>query len=112
MNNLKKKVIIGVNDNEDYLQFWDLQIKIWSKTDWKLKMIFIGDKKKYDSLNKNGFESLYLKPIKNIDTAYHIQVYCQLCKILEDNDTILYHCDMDQLMINKFTLLNDIYLNN
>jgi hypothetical protein len=112
MNNLKKKVIIGVNDNEDYLQFWDLQIKIWSKTDWKLKMIFIGDKNKYDSLNKNGFESLYIEPIKNIDTTYHIQVYCQLCKILEDNDTILYHCDMDQLMINKFTLLNDMYLNN
>jgi len=42
---MKKKVIIGVDDNDDYLQFWDLQRKIWMKTDWELKMIFVGDKK-------------------------------------------------------------------
>lgn len=109
---LKKKVIIGVNNNEDYLQFWDLQKKIWSKTVWKLKIIYIGDKETFDNLDKNGIETVYIKPIENINTIYHIQVLTQLYKILEDNDTILYHCDMDQLMVNKFNLLEDKILDN
>jgi hypothetical protein len=112
MNSLKKKVIIGVNDKEDYLQFWDLQKKIWSKTDWKLKIIFVGNKNLFDNLDKKGIETIYINPIENINTIYHIQVLTQLYKILEDNDTILYHCDMDQIMVNKFNLLEDKILNN
>ena len=108
---MKKKVIIGVNENEDYLQFWNLQRKIWMKTDWELKMIFVGDKKIYDNLNKDGIETVHLEPISNVNTIYHIQVFCQLCKILEDDDIILYHCDMDQIMINKFNLLDENILN-
>ena len=112
MSFFKKKVIIGVNDNEDYLQFWDLQKKIWSKTDWELKIIYVGDKKIFDNLDKKGIETLYIKPIDNINTIYHIQLLTQLYKVLEDDNIILYHCDMDQIMVNKFNLLEDTILNN
>lgn len=108
---MKKKVIIGVNDNESYLQFWDLQRKIWMKTDWKLKIIFVGDKKIYDNLNKEGIESVYIETPDNIKTSYYIQTITHLSRILEDDDTILYYCDMDQILINKFKLLDNETLN-
>jgi hypothetical protein len=112
MNSLKKKVIIGVNDNEDYLQFWDLQKKIWAKTDWKLKIIYVGEKDVYNKLDKTGIETVYLENPENIKTSYYIQTVTHLSRILEDDDVICYHCDMDQILVNKYKLLEDSNLIN
>lgn len=101
-----KKVIFGCDENEDYLQFWNLQRLIWIKKGWIPKLYFIGSQEKYNTLEKEGAEVIRIEPIKGIHTAYIAMMYFTLSYILEKEECICYLSGIDTLLVNDFSFLN------
>lgn len=104
---MKRKIIFGCDDNEDYLQFWNLQRLIWIKKGWMPKLYFIGSEEKYNTLEKEGAEVIRIEPIKGIHTAYMAQIYKLFSVILEEKNSIIYFCDMDTIIVNNFVFIDN-----
>jgi len=106
---MKKVIITSCDENDDYLQLWDLFKLCWVKMGWHIKFYFIGSKNKYLTLNQDeeNVEIVHIIPLKNIHTAFTAQIFCQCGPVLENNNTICYTSGFDNILINKFKFLDD-----
>jgi len=111
MCSLKKMVVCACNENEDYLQFWNIQRILWNKKGWLIRLYFIGSEETYNKLNKEQAEVIHINPINGINTAYMAQMYAQYSHILEkDNDTIVISIGMDNILVGNPPYLEDEFL--
>jgi hypothetical protein len=106
---MKKIVITSCDENDDYLQLWDLFKLYWVKMGWYVKFYFIGSKSKYLTLNQDeeNVEIVHISPLKNINTAFMAQMFCTYGVVLEKDNTICYWSGFDTILIRKFKFLDD-----
>lgn len=112
---MKKIVITSCDENDDYLNFWNVLKIYWIKMGWYVKFYFIGSKNKYLTLNQDeeNVDIIHIKPIENVHTAFTAQFFIQFGCVLEKNeDAIIYYTGFDNILVNDFKLLDNKILKN